>query len=680
MLLGKDPRQIERHWDTPLREERRAMGRHGVEMRAISAIDAALWDILGQSLGAPIWQLLGGLAHDRVPTYNTCGGPMYGRNQNRGGDGKGPLEDLWAQLNEPEVLAQELLDEGIRAMKIWPLDRIALRGTGRHITAAELREGLEPFKRIREAVGDQIEIMLEGHGYWDITTAKKIAHAVEEYRPAWLEDMVLGHDVDQLKELKDSTTTPILASELLITRYQYRPLMEKRAADIVMIDPTWAGGITESRKIATMAESFGLPVALHDCTGPFTLMAGVQLAFSAPNAIYQETVRAYMRTWYRDFVTELGRGRGRPRAAADGSGHRHEPAAGRAQAPRRARPDHLGLRPGGAWLANRPVFLVGGFKHELNSFAHGHLLARRHRALRLLRRGRGDLRRATGRPPRAGGRARRRGRGGPRAHPDRPLLGGERRRPDRALGLRAGAVADPRRGARAPRSAGRRDAAAPRGDRDDRGGGPRGRPPRAAARDRRARTMPIAATFDTHVHGTARMARFADALVGFKTHPHVDHYDAARLAMSILVRAVRGEVRPITVHRKLRMLTSAEKQNNQVPGAYRDLIAVSREMETRPGVLAVSIFTTQPWMDLPEVGWSIEVVTDGDRALGEAIADELGRMCWDRREEFLVPRTLDRRGARPCGRGHRAADRVRRRLRFDDRRWRGRRDASCWPP
>ena len=130
---------------------------------------------------------------------------MYGRNQNRGGDGKGPLEDLWAQLNEPEVLAQELLDEGIRAMKIWPLDRIALRGTGRHITAAELREGLEPFKRIREAVGDQIEIMLEGHGYWDITTAKKIAHAVEEYRPAWLEDMVLGHDVDQLKELKDST-------------------------------------------------------------------------------------------------------------------------------------------------------------------------------------------------------------------------------------------------------------------------------------------------------------------------------------------------------------------------------------------------------------------------------------------------------------------------------------------
>jgi microcystin degradation protein MlrC len=162
--------------------------------------------------------------------------------------------------------------------------------------------------------------------------------------------------------------------------------------------------------------------------------------------------------------------------------------------------------------------------------------------------------------------------------------------------------------------------------------------------------VPIAATFDTHVHGTARMARSADALVGFKTCPHLDHYEAAHLAMSILVRAVRGEVRPVTTHRKLRMLTPAQKHNDQVPGAYRDLIATSREMEARPGVLAVSIFTTQPWMDLPEVGWSIEVVTDDDRALGEAIADELGRRCWDRREEFLVPRVpideaLDRAAA-----------------------------------
>ena len=230
-------------------------------------------------------------------------------------------------------------------MKIWPFDAIALRGTGRHISADELREGLEPFRRIREAVGDRMEIMLEGHGYWDITTAKKIAHAIEEYRPAWLEDLVLGHDVDQLAELKASTSTPILASEFLITRYQYRPLMEKRAADIIMVDPTWTGGITESRKIITMAESFGLPVALHDCTGPFTLLAGVHLAFSAPNAIYQEHVRAYIRTWYRELVADTRS------TVADGhilppdrAGHRRRAAARGARAARRDRPD-LATRP-----------------------------------------------------------------------------------------------------------------------------------------------------------------------------------------------------------------------------------------------------------------------------------------------------------------------------------------------
>lgn len=302
-LLGKDPREVERHWDALYARTVARWGGVGTELRAISALDAALWDILGQSLGAPIYRLLGGLAHERIPTYNMCGGPLYGaRGSSSVGEGRGPLEDLWAQLNEPEVLAQELLAEGLTAMKIWPFDRFALAGTGRSISMADLTAGLEPFRRIREAVGDRMEIMLEGHGYWDVTTAKRIANAVEEYRPAWLEDMVLGHDVDAIAELKASTCTPIIASEMLVTRYQYRRLLERRAADIVMVDPTWAGGITESRKIVILAEAFGLSVAMHDCTGPFTLLAGVHLALSAPNAIYQEHVRAYVRGWFRELV------------------------------------------------------------------------------------------------------------------------------------------------------------------------------------------------------------------------------------------------------------------------------------------------------------------------------------------------------------------------------------------
>jgi microcystin degradation protein MlrC len=150
--------------------------------------------------------------------------------------------------------------------------------------------------------------------------------------------------------------------------------------------------------------------------------------------------------------------------------------------------------------------------------------------------------------------------------------------------------------------------------------------------------MPIAATFDTHAHGTERMARAASALVGFKTHPHTDHYATATLAMEILIRAMRGEIRPITSHRKIRMMTSAERQNTDT-GPQRELIDVSRELERRPGVLAVSLFTTQPWMDVPDVGWSVEVVTDNDPGLGQETADELARLAWSRRDRFLVRKT-----------------------------------------
>ena len=112
-------------------------------------------------------------------------------------------------------------------------------------------------------------------------------------------------DVDALAELRQSTSTPLVASEYLTTRYEYKPVLEKRAADIIMINPTWAGGITETKKIATMAETYKRPVAMHDCTGPFTLFAGVHLAINATNAVYQESLRSYLRVTYPELVTEL---------------------------------------------------------------------------------------------------------------------------------------------------------------------------------------------------------------------------------------------------------------------------------------------------------------------------------------------------------------------------------------
>ncbi|MCC6854559.1 MAG: mandelate racemase/muconate lactonizing enzyme family protein [Microbacteriaceae bacterium] len=304
ILLGADPFRTEAIWDQLHTHHMARWGGIGMEMRALSAIDVALWDIRAQALGVPVYQLLGGLVHDTIQTYNTCAGPMYGlAGFNRAGEGKSDLDDLWAQNNEPARLAEELLAQGIQAMKIWPFDRFAPASGGKRVTAAEIREGLRPFREIRAAVGDDIDIMLEGHGYWNLTSAQQIAAAVEEFSPAWLEDMIIPNDIDALLELKNSTTTPIVASEMLTTRNQFRPLLERRAADIVMIDPTWAGGITESKKIIALAETYGRPVTMHDCTGPFTMLAGIHLAVSAPNAIFQESLRAYLATWYPGLTT-----------------------------------------------------------------------------------------------------------------------------------------------------------------------------------------------------------------------------------------------------------------------------------------------------------------------------------------------------------------------------------------
>ncbi|HKG26075.1 MAG TPA: mandelate racemase/muconate lactonizing enzyme family protein, partial [Thermomicrobiales bacterium] len=175
---------------------------------------------------------------------------------------------------------------------------------GQRIDTADLDRGLEPLRKIRNAVGDRMEIMVEGHGFWSLPAAKKIAGALEEFRPYWLEDLMRADDVGALAELRQSTSIPLLVSEYLTTRYEYKPVLEQRAADILMIDPTWAGGITESKKIATMAETWKRPVAMHDCTGPFTLFAGLHLAINATNAVYQETVRAYLRVIYPNLVTE----------------------------------------------------------------------------------------------------------------------------------------------------------------------------------------------------------------------------------------------------------------------------------------------------------------------------------------------------------------------------------------
>lgn len=311
-LLGKNPLQRDLHW----KQLRGYLGFRstGSEMRALSAVDMALWDLWGRLSEQPLYDLLGGKTRDNIRVYNTCAGYTYirsaeGQKTSNWGINKeesiGPYEDLDAFLNRADELAESLLDEGIDAMKIWPFDFAAERSLGNDITAAELKTALEPFEKIRKAVGDRIDIMVECHSLWNLSAAIKISRALEDYSPYFIEDPIKSDSLENLAEFRSRTSIPVCASETLATRWGYRDLFEQRACDIAMPDIGWVGGISEAKKIASMAEAFALPVAPHDCTGPIVWAASVHLSLNAVNAVFQESVRALYTGWYKDVATDL---------------------------------------------------------------------------------------------------------------------------------------------------------------------------------------------------------------------------------------------------------------------------------------------------------------------------------------------------------------------------------------
>jgi galactonate dehydratase len=283
----------------------------GVETRANGAIDIALWDLLGQAADLPLTDLLGGAVHDAVPIYNTCAGPGYvSRTTRQSSDNWGlgaadSYEDLDAFLHRPGELARRLWDEGIRGMKIWPFDQAAERSGGTDITADELARGIAIVEAVRAEVGFDMDLMIELHGLWQRRGATRICKALAPYRPYWVEDPIRPDAVDALAGLRREVDVPIATGETCIGRRGFLPLLQRQALDVVTVDVQWTGGLTEARKVATLADTFAIPIAPHDCTGPVSFAACVHLVASQPNGLVQETVRAFLRTWYPEFATGL---------------------------------------------------------------------------------------------------------------------------------------------------------------------------------------------------------------------------------------------------------------------------------------------------------------------------------------------------------------------------------------
>jgi len=288
LLMGRDPAEIERHWQTMFRLSDHA-GYGGAELRAISAIDVALWDIKGQALQMPIYEILGGGTRHRIRVYNTLG--VYG-----------DITDGYDVWTDPVGVAKSLLDQGITGMKMSPTDFIARESDGQLLFQDDLDWALKPLREIRDKLGMEIEVANDAHAKWNLPNAIKIVREMEPLRPMWQEELISPLNEKSHERLQAATSTPIAAAERLMTRYQHRRFIESPAARISMPDLTWTGGISEVKKIAILASAHQMPIAPHDCVGPVNMFACAHIAMATPNVMIMEYNRAMHLGWYRDFI------------------------------------------------------------------------------------------------------------------------------------------------------------------------------------------------------------------------------------------------------------------------------------------------------------------------------------------------------------------------------------------
>lgn len=256
LLIGQNPWDIERLWQHMYRKTM-AFGRKGIGMVAISAVDIALWDLLGKSARQPVYRLLGGRTKTRIPVYASR---LYS-----------------VELNELAAEAKRYKDAGYKAMKLR-------FGWGPADGAAGMQRNLDLVRTVRDCVGDDIDVMADAYMGWTLDYAKRMLPLLEPFHLRWLEEPVIPDDIHGYAELKSVARIPIAGGEHEFTLYGFRELLEARALDYVQFDTNRVGGLTQARKIAALAEAYSIPVIPH--AGQMHNYHLVMASFNSPMAEY----------------------------------------------------------------------------------------------------------------------------------------------------------------------------------------------------------------------------------------------------------------------------------------------------------------------------------------------------------------------------------------------------------
>ncbi len=268
-VMGENPFNIELLWDSMYASRHDLRHPSLYSTPVISGIDMALWDIVGKAANQPVYNLLGGKYHEKLRAYAYMPGGPFNDDPKRAGE-----------------VAAQLVAEGNTACKLDPF--MPTYPIPRDIPLWEIDKAAKIFEAIRDAVGNNLEIGIGTHGQLTTYSAIRVADYLEPYHPFWFEEPVPPENIDEMARVAAHTSIPIATGERLVTKYEFSNVLEKKAAQIIQLDVGQCGGITESKKIAAIAEAHYAMIAPHMYCGPVAAAAAVQIDTCSPNFLIQE--------------------------------------------------------------------------------------------------------------------------------------------------------------------------------------------------------------------------------------------------------------------------------------------------------------------------------------------------------------------------------------------------------